>query len=76
MIAMMMMMMRMMMMMVMMMMRMFIVLDGRWFSRPQPRIGWTLKTPYALSFARGHGQSRQKGCLRFLLIISRCRPGL
>ena len=54
-----------MMMMVMMMMRMFIVLDGRWFSRPPLRIGWTLKTLYALSFAPGHGQSRQKGCLRF-----------
>ena len=64
------------MMMMMRMMRMFIVLDGRWFSRPQLRIGWTLRTPYALSFAPGHGQSRQKGCLRFLLIISRCRPGL
>ena len=66
----------MMMMMMRMIMMMMIVLDGRWFSRPQLRIGWTLKTPYALSFAPGHGQSRQKGCLRFLLIISRCRPGL
>ena len=65
-------------MMMMMMMRMFIVLDGRWFSRPQLRTGWTLKTPYALSFARGHGQSRQKACLRFyiLLIIFELGPGL
>ena len=58
-----------MMMMVMMMMRMFIVLDGRWFSRPQLRIGWNLKTLYALSFARGHGQSRQKACLRFYILL-------
>ena len=62
--------------MIAMMMMRRIVLDGRWFSRPQLRIGWNLKTLYALSFAPGHGQSRQKGCLRFLLIISRCRPGL
>ena len=64
--------------MIAMIMMMMIVLDGRWFSRPQPRIGWTLKTPYALSFARGHGQSRQKGCLRFyiLLIIFELGPGL
>ena len=51
--------------MIAMMMMRRIVLDGRWFSRPQLRIGWNLKTPYALFFARGHGQSRQKGCLRF-----------